>query len=449
MSSFGPYLPHTESDVSEMLSALGKSSIEELFDSIPPEIRLREGLPLAPGLSEWEVSRELRSIALRNRVDRTSFLGGGSYDHIIPATVRHVLAKPEFSTAYTPYQAEISQGILQAIFEFQTMMCMLTGLDVSNASLYDGATAAVEACAIGLQTNRRADTILVSETVHPNVRRVLSTNYQDRGIRVVEIEQDRLGSSFDALKRELNEGTAAVVVQSPNYYGFLEDYAGWSELIHDTNPNTMFVVSANPMSLPLLRSAGEWGADIGIGDTQVFGFPANYGGPSAGYITAREALLRKMPGRIVGQTVDREGRRAFVLTLQAREQHIKRERATSNICTNQALVALGNAVYLATLGEKGLKEVASQNHDKARYLHNALTHQPGVETASDAPFFNEFTLRLSRPAAEVIETMADRGYLAGFAPSSDDDRLLTVAVTEKRNRKEMDQFVNEMREILK
>ncbi|HUX21251.1 MAG TPA: aminomethyl-transferring glycine dehydrogenase subunit GcvPA, partial [Spirochaetia bacterium] len=382
-----------------------------------------------------------------------------SYDHIIPSTVRHVLAKPEFTTAYTPYQAEISQGILQAIFEFQTMMCLLTGLDVSNASLYDGASAAVEGCAIALQSNRKGDTILYSETLHPNVKRVLLTNFGDRGISLKEIPSAEGVTSLTKLKSFMTDSVAAVIVQSPNFFGYLEDYTGFAEVVH--NGNALFIISANPMSLPLLRTPAEWGADIAVGDTQVFGFPANYGGPSAGYITAREALLRKMPGRIVGQTVDRDGRRAFVLTLQAREQHIKRERATSNICTNQALVALGNAVYLATLGEEGLKTVCRMNAQKAEYLHSTLRAELPIGDESGHPFFNEFTLRLPKPSTDVIAVMAHKGFLAGFDPAAvaaqtlnaeartKDGQNLTIAVTEKRTRKEMDAYVEALKEVLK
>jgi len=454
-----PYLPHTDADMQSMLAVVGKSTVEELFDDIPSDIRLKNGLALEPGKSEWEVYNHLRRLSERNRVDRISFLGGGAYDHIVPATVRHVLSKPEFATAYTPYQAEISQGILQAIFEYQTMMCMLTGLDVSNASLYDGASAVVEACSVGLQSNRRSNRILYSATLHPNVKRVLVTNYRGRGIELEEIPAIDGQTSLPATKELLSETTAAIVVQSPNYFGCLENFEGFAEEAHSRG--ALFVVSANPMSLALFRTPAEWGADVAVGDTQVFGFPANYGGPSAGYITAREEYLRKMPGRIVGQTVDRDGRRAFVLTLQAREQHIKRERATSNICTNQALVALGNAVYLATLGAEGLREVCSQSAVKAQYLHDRLAAELPVDDAFPRPFFNEFTIRLPTPSRNVIESMSRAGYLAGFCPADLDvgavideheaegKDLLTIAVTEKRTREEIEGFVSAMKDALK
>lgn len=443
-----------------MLTTIGRESIDELFEDIPKRIRLQNGLRLDSGMSEWDVFGRLRGLSLRNRVDRISFLGGGNYDHIVPATVRYVLAKPEFSTGYTPYQAEISQGILQAVFEYQSMMCLLTGLDVSNASLYDGANAAVEACSIGLQVNRGAHTILYSQTVHPHVKQVLETHFHDRGLTLKEIPAEGGVTSSVAMESLLCEAaTAVVIVQSPNFHGYLEDFRGFSEVIHRNN--ALFVVSANPLSLALFRTPGEWEADIAVGDTQVFGFPASYGGPSAGYITARRRLLRKMPGRIVGRTVDREGRRAFVLTLQAREQHIKRERATSNICTNQALVAVGNSVYLATLGGDGLKTVCRRNVEKAHYLHDRLVAELRIEDLFALPFFNEFTVRLPEPAATVIESMTGKGFLAGFCPGTLDhgisgsgsnaaaDRRLTIAVTEKRTREELDGYVRAMKEVLK
>lgn len=436
-----------------MLGAVGKQTIEDLFEDVPAEIRLGTDLPLDPGVSEWEVASRLRELAGRNRVDRVSFLGGGCYDHIVPAVVRHVLSKPEFATAYTPYQAEISQGMLQAIFEFQTMMCMLTDLDVSNASLYDGATAVVEACSIGLQANRKANRVLYSQTLHPSVKQVLATNYLHRDIELVEIPADRGVTSPAELERLLDERTAAVVVQSPNFYGCLEDLTGFADEIHAAGG--LFVVSANPLSLALYRTPGEWGADIAVGDTQVLGLPTSFGGPSAGYITARESLLRKMPGRIVGQTVDRDGKRAFVLTLQAREQHIKRERATSNICTNQALAALGNAAYLAALGDDGVRSVCRQSAEKAHYLHDRLVAELPVVDAFERPFFDEFTLRLESPTGGIIESMADAGFLAGFdpvrlagGPEEAGEHLLTIAVTEKRTRDEIDSYVAALKEAL-
>ncbi len=446
-----PYLPHNEGEVAEMLRTIGVPSIDALFADIPRSIRERGGIDLPPGLSEFEVERRLRELSEADTVDKVSFLGCGCYDHIVPATVGHIIGRSEFSTAYTPYQAELSQGLLQAIFEFQTMICQLTGLEVSNASLYDGATAAAEACAMGLASQRGAQTILYSSTLHPYTRRLLATYFADRGIRLVAIPEEDGTVPLERLRPLLDKSVGAVIVQSPNLYGYLEDYSGFAEAIHEAG--ALFVLSANPMSLALVRSPGEWGADVAVGDTQVFGFPPTLGGANAGYIAASEALLRKMPGRIVGQTVDREGARAFVLTLQAREQHIRRERATSNICTNQALIALGNAVYLATVGEEGLRAMGALNREKSGYLCARLSAELGLAPYAERPFFNEFTLRLPRSARVVLARMEPAGIFGGVAldrlrPGSD-PRLLTVAVTEKRTRSELDRYVAAMQEALR
>jgi len=446
-----PYLPHTQGDIAEMLKAIGTTTLDGLFEDIPASIRERGGIALPAGLSEFEVEHRLRTLSEANVSDRLSFLGCGCYDHIIPATVGHIIGRSEFATAYTPYQAEIAQGLLQAIFEFQTMICELTGLDVSNASLYDGATAAAEACAIGLAVRRGADTILYSATLHPHTQRVLSTHFGDQGIRLLAISEDVGAVSLRELRSLLDKRVGAVVVQSPNLYGYLEDYSGFAEAVHEAG--ALFIISANPMSLGVARTPAEWGADIAVGDTQVFGFPPTLGGANAGYIAAAEALLRKMPGRIVGQTIDSEGRRAFVLTLQAREQHIRRERATSNICTNQALIALGNAVYLATVGDSGLHAVCALNLEKSHYLHSRLIGELGLTPSAEQPFFNEFTLRLPRPAREVLDRMERSGIYGGVAlerlqPGSD-PLLLTVAVTEKRTRVELDRYVRAVEEALR
>ncbi len=446
-----PYLPHTQADITEMLKAIGAPTIDALFADIPASIREKGTIPLPAGLSEFEVERRLYALSEANVVDRLTFLGCGCYDHIIPATVGHLIGRSEFATAYTPYQAEISQGLLQAIFEFQTMICELTGLDVSNASLYDGATAAAEACAMGLQAKRGADTILYSATLHPHTQRVLATYFADQGIRLLAIPEVEGAVALRELRPLLGKGVGAVVVQSPNLYGYLEDYGGFAEAVHEAG--ALFVVSANPMSLGVVRPPAEWGADLAVGDTQVFGFPPTLGGANAGYIAAVESLLRKMPGRIVGQTVDSEGRRAFVLTLQAREQHIRRERATSNICTNQALIALGNAVYLATVGEGGLRAVGALNLEKSRYLYSRLTGELGLAPLAERPFFNEFTLRLPRAAREVLARMERAGIYGGVAlerlrPGSD-PHLLTIAVTEKRAREELDRYVAAIEEALR
>lgn len=445
-----PYLPHTEKEVREMLDDIGVKSIDDLFADIPERIRFNKSLDLPEGLSELETYRRLTELAGNNE-SAVSFLGAGSYDHMIPGTVPAVMGRAEFYTAYTPYQPEVSQGVLTAIFEYQTMMSELTGLDVPNASLYDGHTAASEACSLAVNSTRKTDTILYSSTIHPYTKQVLHTTFADLDVQLVEIPEKEGMVDVEEVKKSLSGSVAALLVQTPNIYGALEDYSGLADMLHENK--SLLIVSSNPLSLGVLKSQKEWDADIAIGDTQPFGLPSYFGGPSVGYIVAKEKLMRKMPGRIVGQTEDREGRRAFVLTLQAREQHIKRERATSNICSNQALAALATTVHLSTLGKKGLRGIAEQNMHKAHYLFDALQSSLPVKPYAGRPFFNEFTVDLGKPAAGVVEAMQKDGFFAGVPlnqlDSSKSENLLTVAVTEKRTREEMDRYVESMKGVLK
>jgi glycine dehydrogenase subunit 1 len=436
-----PYLPQTEGEIKEMLEAVGVSSIDDLFSDIPESVLLKKEMNMENSKPEWEVYKELEVLAGKNK-NAVSFLGCGSYDHIIPALVGRIMSLPNFYTSYTPYQAEMSQGFLQAIFEFQSMICSLTGLDVSNASLYDGATAAIEASAMAINSTKKTDTILVSETVHPSTKAVLRSYFEDLGIKIVEVAGRNGLSDLRALKESLTPEVAAVLVQTPNFFGFLEDYADLAEAVHENR--SKFIISSNPMSLGLAKSQAEWGADIAIGDTQPFGLPSYFGGPSVGYIAASEKLIRKMPGRMVGETVDQEGKRAFVLTLQAREQHIKRERATSNICSNQALAALGTTVYLSTVGAQGLKDAGRLSMQKARYLFDRLTTECGIKPHSSAPFFNEYTLDAGDKADALFDALRKAGIYGGVRIGQFDSRyagLFTVAVTEKRTRAEMDRYV--------
>jgi glycine dehydrogenase subunit 1 len=436
-----PYLPQTEGEIKEMLEAVGVSSIDDLFSDIPESVLLKKEMNMENSKPEWEVYKELEVLAGKNK-NAVSFLGCGSYDHIIPSLVGRIMSLPNFYTSYTPYQAEMSQGFLQAIFEFQSMICSLTGLDVSNASLYDGATAAIEASAMAINSTKKTDTILVSETVHPSTKAVLRSYFEDLGIKIVEVAGRNGLSDLRALKESLTPEVAAVLVQTPNFFGFLEDYADLAEAVHENR--SKFIISSNPMSLGLAKSQAEWGADIAIGDTQPFGLPSYFGGPSVGYIAASEKLIRKMPGRMVGETVDQEGKRAFVLTLQAREQHIKRERATSNICSNQALAALGTTVYLSTVGAQGLKDAGRLSMQKARYLFDRLTTECGIKPHSSAPFFNEYTLDAGDKADALFDALRKAGIYGGVRIGQFDSRyagLFTVAVTEKRTRAEMDRYV--------
>ncbi len=444
-----PYLPHTEAELQEMLAAVGFAGVEELFADIPEELRLRRPLNLPAGASEFEVVRRLERLADANCTDLVSFLGCGAYDHLIPEVVTHVTGRSEFFTSYTPYQAEISQGLLQAIFEYQTLICQLTGMEVTNASLYDGHTAASEAAVLALASVRHSDTILYSATLHPFTKEVLKTHFASLGVRLQEVEGEEGALSEDSLRKALGSGVAALIVQSPNVFGYLEDYRGLSDLVH--RHGALLAISSNPISLGVVKPQGEWGADIAIGDTQPLGLPPSFGGPTVGYIAARQALLRKLPGRIVGQSLDTQGRRAYLLTLQAREQHIRRERATSNICSNQALAALANAVYLCTMGRQGVKEVGRQSMQKAHYLYDRLVGELHLRPLAERPFFNEFALVLERDPAAVVEAMLEEGFLAGVPLGALEARwenLLVVAVTEKRTREELDRYVDSLGRVL-
>ncbi len=443
-----PYLPQTEGDIKEMLKVIGVDKVDDLFSDIPDDIFRKEPLDLPKGVSEYEVYTKMAAIAGKNKTG-VSFLGCGSYDHLIPSVVKHILQQPRFYTAYTPYQGEISQGVLQSIFEFQTHICELTGLDVSNASLYDGHTAASEAITMALNTRKKADTILVSDTVHPNTIEVIRTFFSDIPVKFKTLKSDNYVTSLEAVKAELNESVAAVLVQTPNFYGYIEDLTGFADAVHANK--SLFIISSNPMSLGILKSQAEWGADIAIGDTQVFGLPRYFGGPSVGYMAATSKLLRKMPGRIVGQTVDRDGDRAFVLTLQAREQHIKRERATSNICSNQALAALSSAVYLSTVGWQGLKKAVELSTQKAHYLYGRLTGEVGLKSLADNDFLYEFTVNIP-DADKVLSTLREEGIFGGvalnqFYPEMKD--AVTIAVTEKRSKEEIDRLVDLLKRVVK
>ncbi len=441
------YLPQTDKDIQEMLKVIGVKSIDELFKDIPEEILQKTQLDIAPGISEHEVFKRMKGLSEKN-MQGLSFMGCGSYDHIIPSVVGHVLQMPNFYTAYTPYQAEISQGILQSIFEFQTLICELTGMDVSNASLYDDHTAASEAITMAVNSRKKADRILVSGTIHPHTKAVIDTFFSDIPVKIEEIKTENYITSMDALKDSMDDSVAAVLIQTPNFYGWAEDLTGLADLVHEHK--SLLIISSNPMSLGVFKSQADWGADIAIGGTQPFGLSTYFGGPSVGYISTGTKLTRKMPGRIVGQTKDVDGKRAFVLTLQAREQHIKRERATSNICSNQALAAMGSGIYLSTVGWKGLQEAAEQSFQKAHYLYKRLTEELGLKPLAENDFFNEFTLIIPE-ATRVLSDMEAQGIFAGvdlvrFYPDLQD--AVTIAVTEKRTKEEMDAYVDLMKRVL-
>lgn len=436
------YLPTTDQDRKEMLETIGVESVEELFQEIPESVRFKGRMNLPEPLSEPHLIKHMNRLAGKNASfgEFTSFLGAGVYEHYIPSVVGHVISRSEFYTAYTPYQPEISQGELQAIFEFQTMICELTGMDVANSSMYDGPTALAEAAAMSLGATRRKK-VVVSRTVHPEAREILTTNSKGLGYEVVEIPQKNGVTDIDQLKQVVDEQTAAVIVQSPNFFGAIEDLEPIGHIAH--SHKSLFIVSCNPMSLGLLKPPGEYGADIVVGDAQPFGIPVSFGGPHCGYLATTQALMRRIPGRIVGQTVDEEGIRGFVLTLQAREQHIRRDKATSNICSNQALMALAASVYMSAVGKQGIQDVANLNVQKAHYAYQRLTQVNGVESVFSAPFFNEFVIRLQRPVSEVNQQLLKQGIIGGYDLSQSYPELtncMLVAVTEMRTKEEIDQL---------
>jgi len=431
------FSPHTDDEIREMLSAVGRSSIDDLFQQIPPSVRLDRALALPDGVSEMELVADLRSLASRNRSadDLVCFAGGGAYDHYVPAVVWALAGRSEFYTSYTPYQPELSQGVLQVLFEYQSMICELTGLEVSNASLYDGATALVEA--VHMSTGRGRNRVLVSAGVDTRAVEALRTAGRGAGYEP---------EMFDG-EPSVADDVAAVVVQHPNAFGVLEPARERFAAAHAGGATAIQIF--DPLSLGVLASPGELGADIAVGEGQVLGNHLNYGGPYLGIIAGRLADVRKLPGRIVGETVDVEGRRGYVLTLQAREQHIRRDKANSNICTNQTLMALAAAVYLAWLGPEGLAEVGRRCLSKTAYAADALTALPDVTPAfPGAPFFKEFAVRLPRPARAVIDAMVERGFLAGVAMPHAGEDVLVVAVTERRSRDEIDAYVLAMGEVL-
>lgn len=434
------YLPHTEVDVRTMLARIGVDSIDALFDSIPASLRTKAELTLAPQLDERELFRHFHAQAVRNRTVRqtASFLGGGAYHHYIPSTVDALSSRGEFLTAYTPYQAEISQGTLQAIFEFQTLVCQLTGLDIANASLYDGSSATAEAALMAMRVTQRK-TLYVSAGLHPHYLRTLRTYTEGVGARIEILPLDRTGRT--ALPAALSSDAAAVLVQSPSFFGCVEDLRAASDRAHAAGALAISI-TAEALSLALLRAPGELGVDIACGELQSFGLPLSFGGPYAGFLATRQDLLRQIPGRLIGETVDTEGRRAFVMTLTAREQHIRREKATSNICTNQGLCALRVSMYLALVGKQGLRKLAEINLSLAHYARAGL-ESAGVRPVYDAPFFNEFVVEvpdLGRRIAECRERGVQPGVALGAFDPERAEQLL-VCTTEMNTREEIDRLV--------
>jgi glycine dehydrogenase subunit 1 len=444
------YTYNTPQDQQQMLDAMGVASLDELFAAVPDPLRLKRDLDIPPALGEMELNAHVTALAARNASPRNAvcFLGGGSYDHFVPAIVDYVASRGEFYTSYTPYQPEVSQGNLQAMFEYQTMICQLTGMEVSNQSLYDGGSAAAEAVLMCMSITKRHGRVVTAASVHPEYRQVIETYFANLDTELVTLDTPDGTISPESLEAALTDDTACVLVQHPNFFGALEDVERLVEIAHKAG--ALFVVAVDPISLGVLKRPGDYDADVVVAEGQSLGTPMQYGGPYLGIMACREKFVRRMPGRIAGQTKDRRGRRCWVLTLQTREQHIRREKATSNICTNQGLFALRASVYLAALGPKGMAEVAELCLHKSRYASQQLVAGGRLEPAFSAPTFKEFVLRDRQADVDGLLTDAlDSGFFAGvplgpWYPDLSD--CLLVAVTEQRSRAEIDALARSFRQ---
>ena len=430
-----------------MLESIGCEGIEELFEQIPENLRLTDRIGIGPAMSEPELIAYFRELAATNKSDYQSFLGAGAYSHFIPVIIDPLISRAEFFTAYTPYQPELSQGTLQYIFEFQTMICQLTGMDVANASLYDGSTGVAEAVMMANRVTRR-DKFIIADTLHPQYREVTQSYTRQLGLTLDFAPHTQAGT-LDLNGLRIDQETAAVIVQSPNFFGCIEDLQTIADAAHQAGA-LFIVVFSEAMSMGALRSPGACGADIVVGEAQSFGIPLSYGGPYCGLFATNEKFVRQMPGRLVGEAYDHDGRRGYVLTLSTREQHIRREKATSNICTNQGLFALMATVYLATMGKRGVQEVAHQNLQKAHYAASEIAKLKGYGLKFTAPFFNEFVITTPQPASDVMRALENKKIIGGFALENDypamEDALL-VCVTETAKRAAIDQFVAALAEI--
>jgi len=439
------YIPHTTGDVTQMLERIGVATLEDLFVEVPESVRLKRPLDIQEPASETELLRELKALALGNATPEThkSFLGGGAYHHFIPTVIDLLISRSEFYTAYTPYQPEISQGTLQAVFEFQTLICQLTGMDAANASMYDGASACAEAVLMAMRLTRRKK-VLLSKALNPRYRGVVATYCRYLNMELVEVAVAADGrTDLEDLAAKLDDSTAVVVAGYPNYFGVIEDVAVLAEKSHEHGAKLVTAV-AEPIALGLLKSPGELGADIVAGDAQSFGLPLAFGGPYVGFFAVLQKDVRGMPGRLVGETTDLEGQRGFVLTLATREQHIRREKATSNICSNQGLCALMATIFMSLLGKQGLREMAEQNLAKAAYARKQLSDIKGFSLVFDGPAFNEFVVRSEAPVAEVLLRLEEAGILGGIPLGEDYPEMadcFLVCVTEQNQREEIDALV--------
>lgn len=431
------FFPQTKEEIEQMLKQAGMNSLDDLYADVPELIRFRGEYDLPEPMSETEIRSLFEKLGEKNR-RLTVFAGAGCYDHYTPAVVPNIISRSEFLTSYTPYQAEISQGTLHYIFEYQSMMAELTGMDVSNASMYDGSTATAEAAIMALASTKKTDTVLVSASVDPKVLNVVKTYAHFHGFNVELIAENDGATDKEQMDARLEKGgVAGVIVQQPNYHGIVEDFSGFADSCHAHK--SLFIVNSVAADLALLKTPGEWGADVAIGDGQSLGIPMSFGGPSVGYMCCTEKLMRKMPGRIVGKTVDNRGQRVFVLTLQAREQHIRRQKATSNICSNESLMALFVTIYMSVMGKEGVKEAAQMSYDGAHYLHDALIATGLFSDKYERPFFNEFCVKYNGDVDRLQQRFIENGILGGVKVDAD---TLMFAVTEKRTKEEIDKLVN-------
>lgn len=431
------FFPQTKEETEQMLKQAGMNSLDDLYADVPEQIRFRGEYDLPEPMSETEIRSLFEKLGEKNR-RLTVFAGAGCYDHYTPAVVPNIISRSEFLTSYTPYQAEISQGTLHYIFEYQSMMAELTGMDVSNASMYDGSTATAEAAIMALASTKKTDTVLVSASVDPKVLNVVKTYAHFHGFNVELIAENDGATDKEQMDARLEKGgVAGVIVQQPNYHGIVEDFSGFADSCHAHK--SLFIVNSVAADLALLKTPGEWGADVAVGDGQSLGIPMAFGGPSVGYMCCTEKLMRKMPGRIVGKTVDNRGQRVFVLTLQAREQHIRRQKATSNICSNESLMALFVTIYMSVMGKEGVKEAAQMSYDGAHYLHDALIATGLFSDKYERPFFNEFCVKYNGDVDRLQQRFIENGILGGVKVDAD---TLMFAVTEKRTKEEIDKLVN-------
>ena len=430
------YFPHTDADLQAMFQKVGIKSLDDLYAEVPEQIRFRGEYQLPEEMSEIEVRQLFDKLGAKNK-QLTCFAGAGVYDHYTPSAIPQLLSRSEFLTSYTPYQAEISQGTLHYIFEYQSMMAELTGMDISNASMYDGTTATAEAVMMAVAAGKKQNKVLVSETIDPKTLAVVKTYAHFHGIEIEMIPAKDGVTSRQNLEEQLAGGdVAGVLVQQPNFYGIVEDYEGFADACH--NQKALFIMNSVAADLAVLKTPGEWGADIAVGDGQSLGIPMQWGGPYVGYMCCTEKLIRKMPGRIVGMTQDNRGQRAFVLTLQAREQHIRRQKATSNICSNQSLMALWATVYMSLMGKQGLKEAAELSYAGAHYLCDELLKTGKFNLVYNQPFFNEFVVRYNGDVDALQKRLMENGIFGGIKLGADQ---LMFAVTEKRTKEEVDNFV--------